>query len=141
MRLTQGLFNLRAIEPRTEPLRCISNGECDCGRFRHMLLKLRQVYFVEGVGTCMVIDQVIRLFLVGYQRGHASSMKSKLSVPHSASVVSALASNCFSGPTIGFAALTTSLRPPSEKPVTRPMPASKITTPTSLSNTFWCALT
>src|SRR2546428_13869587 len=71
MVLTQGLFNLRAIEPRTEPLRSISNGEYHCGSFRHMLLELRQVYFVDGVGTCLIIEQLIRFFLVRSQRGQA----------------------------------------------------------------------
>src|SRR6266852_5935177 len=118
MVVTQGLFNLRAIEPRTEPLRSISNGEYHCGRFRHMLLELRQVYFVEVVGTCMIIDQVIRSFLVGYQRGHA--FQHEIEIIRAPFRVRGQRGRVklFQRPYNWFAALTTSLRPPSENPVT-----------------------
>src|SRR5712692_10549939 len=41
--LTHGLFDLRAVQARAQPVRGIGDGKCNCGGFGHMFLQLRQV--------------------------------------------------------------------------------------------------
>src|SRR3989442_15681840 len=57
--LTHGLFDLRALQARAQPVWGVGDGKCNCRGFGHMLLQLRQVHLIEGVGHGMVVDQII----------------------------------------------------------------------------------
>src|SRR5579864_5553831 len=65
--LMQGLVDLRMMQAGTHPLWSISNAEGKRGRLRHMLLQLRQIDLVESVGHGVIVDQVVRFLLVGYE--------------------------------------------------------------------------
>src|SRR3989442_13264134 len=57
--LTHGLFDLRAVQARAQPVRGVGDGKCNCGGFGHMFLQLRQVYLIAGVGHGIVGDSII----------------------------------------------------------------------------------
>src|ERR1700683_1251694 len=49
MRLVHRLFDLRVMQPRTEPLRIIGDAKSKSGRLGNMFLQLRQINLIEGV--------------------------------------------------------------------------------------------
>src|SRR5713101_3966574 len=120
MSFAKGLFNLGVVEARAGPHRGVGDTQGQCSRFGDVFFELGQIDLVKRIGHGVVVDQVVVLLLVGNERWHA--LKQEIKVVGAPVRVS------------GEAASMRSRRPPNEKPVTRPVPESKITTPTAMSS-------
>src|SRR5712671_6351673 len=71
MSFSQRLLDLSARETGADLLGKIGKGEAELGSLRYVLLKLRKVHLVVGIGDGMVVLQIIRFLLIGDERRHA----------------------------------------------------------------------
>src|SRR5690348_17597260 len=63
------VVNLLSVLARPQALRIIGDGKGEIGGYGNVFSQLRQIDFVIGIGRRVVVDQIIRLVLVGNQVG------------------------------------------------------------------------
>ena len=65
------LLNLRAGNSAVRSSPEDLPAQSKLSRFGYVFLELREIYLVVGIGDGVVVLQIVRLLLIGHERGHA----------------------------------------------------------------------
>src|SRR5205809_6517252 len=71
MGFTNERFNLCAALPWSQAFWIVGNGISQISSLGYMLLELRNIDLVISIRGSVIVDEIIGLFLIGYQSGHA----------------------------------------------------------------------